>query len=241
MVRIDGLLAQETVEVLSLQPAYRVRAAIDTATPAAGGRHYVLFENRRATMLAAYLAAVQMAGVPLPLSVSGSLWHEQGQSLVTDLAEASYGTFQSVRGQAEALLQSGRPPQAARGPRYPLGKGYHTCVYLGGLLDLLSLGAREDGAKTILVATLDTAELGGVGRHEIVFDARPLQALVLALRDEFAGTPIREVEANVWGKLHSMQGYTMVRVTGIDFPQACMDAVRTKIEIQGQSRAPVGA
>ncbi len=221
IVRIDGLLAQETVELLSLEPVLRVRVAVDTAPPEAGGRHYVLFEDKRAIALAAYLAAAQAAGAPLPVSVSGSLRHVQGMSLLTDLAEASFGTFRGVRNRAEDLLRQGVPLQPARGPRHPLDVGYHRCAYLGGTLILRTVVERERKDGTVLLATLDTGDPGASGRRELVFATRHAQERLRTMCDELASMAERpnSVEANAWGTLYSVQGFTAVMVTGIEFPQ----------------------
>lgn len=224
MVRLDGLLAQETVELASSASTYRVRVAVDTAAPDAGGRHWVLLEDRRAVALAAYLAVVQAARAPLSVSVIGSLSHERGQSVVRDVAECSFCTSQFMRNQAEELIKAGARLQPARGPHYPLGQGYHNCVYLGGWLDLSSLSVQGDGEAAALVATLDTVEADGTGRHRIAIGPQLLRASLMAVGEGEAG----EVEANVRGTLHTLDGFTTVMVTGIEFPLAYARRTRNR-------------
>lgn len=220
-VRIHGQLAQETVEVVALEPQIMVRVAVDTDKLDRGGRHWVLFEGQhRADELAAHLAASAMAGTPLVVIVIGQLLHERGRSMVVNMTDVSYSTFWQVRKQVEELQRQGGL-HLARGPVHPLrSSGYHTCIYVGGALDLRTLGAREHtGADNgvAVTATLDTGEQLAQGRHELMLPARGAQTSLLALRSNARG--VSEIEANVCGTLYTENGYTRVVVLGIELPE----------------------
>jgi hypothetical protein len=221
-VRIHGQLAQETVEVLAVEPKLLVRVAVDTDTPERGGRHWVLFEEERAQDLAAYLAASMLTDAPMVVVVIGSLVHEHSRSVVTDLEDVSYGVFRLARRRAEELQRQGGL-RLTRGRPYELRPaGYHTCIYAGGVLDLRSISAREHTGADDGVAMTVTLETGGpaaFGRHELMLPTRRLQAPRAGAR------PPREVEANVCGTLYTENGYTRVVVTGIDLPELVAQVV----------------
>ena len=146
------------------------------------------------------------------------------------LNDVSYSAFRSVRLRAKEVLKQGIPQHIARGPMYPLvPAGYHSCVYLGGTLDMASLGAREDeNGNIVLFAMLNTGDPGGVGHHELLFPQRRVQEPVLALREGLpagieeptAAERLTRVETNVWGTLRSVQGCTSIVVTRVEFPQS---------------------
>ncbi len=228
-VRIDGQLAQETVELLSTAPLL-ARAAVDTGPVEAGGRHYVLFEGPQVTKLAAYLAAVQVAGIPLPVSVSGSLRHEGRFSMLVDLDEVSYGVGRLVRLQAEELIKRRVPLYPERGPQYPLSVGYHSCVYMSGALDLRSFRLREEAGKgQAAIAKFNTGDEGVSGCHDLLLAGRQAEDALAACRELEAGRVGELVEAIARGTLFSTQGFTSVVVSGIEFPQ---------INVQGAAPLP---
>ncbi len=232
----DGLVAQETVVVISTERPFRVMVGVDTAPPEQGGRHQVLFEGRAAEVLAANMAASQSLDLPLHVILEGSLAHEHHHSVITDLDTVSYQVFKIVRLRAEEIQKSAAQPYVTPGPAYPMTPdGYHTCANLGGVLDLTSLGARKFRRGMVISAMLDTGDSRTGEPHEIWFTTPALQNLIKGVREKLPANRTA-VEANVKGTLYSLNGYTTVIATRVEFaieyPFAAIAQVGARAEMR---------